>query len=94
MENILTLIGVFIAAAILIGIGAVILGSAVTDCTGITGYVVGDDDDGATPTHNQTGWAGQCFSNQEQSQSGYGLIGVVLIVLAAVIVLSVVRLLA
>ena len=41
----------------------------------------------------QTGWAAQCIRNQTQSQAGYNLLIIVLIVLAAVVVLTVVRML-
>lgn len=94
MQAILPLIGVFIAAAIMIGIGTIILGGSVTDCTSINDYVAANDDNGATADHNQTGWAAECFESQNSSQSGYGLIGITLIVLGAVIVLAVVRMLA
>jgi len=91
-----TLIGMaggFIALSIMLGIGTLILGGSVTDCTTINDYVLANDDDGATTNHNQTGWAAQCFENNNQSQSGYGLLQVSLIVLAAAIVLIVVRML-
>ena len=41
----------------------------------------------------QTGWAAQCVRNQTQSQAGYNLLIITLIVLAAVVVLTVVRML-
>ena len=160
-------VGVFIALAIMLGIGTLILGGAATDCTTILGYSIGEvssvavsvggnyssaptvafsggggalaagtvtagaisdgfevlsvavDEGGqdytsapavsfvggapvdtaavaaatvSTPT-TQTGWAGQCLSNNTQSQAGYNLLIIVLIVLAAVVVLTVVRML-
>ena len=84
---IMGLVGGFIAVAIMLGIGTLILGGAATDCTTITGY---NTTSGAT----QTGWSLQCETNNTQSQAGYGLLIVTLIVLAAVVVLSVVRMLA
>ncbi len=42
---------------------------------------------------DQTGWALQCIRNQTQSQAGYNLLIITLIVLAAVVVLTVVRML-
>ena len=82
-------VGAFIAVAIMLGIGTLILGGAATDCTGITGYV----DGGTAATTNSTGWALQCIANNDQSQAGYNLLIITLIVLAAVVVLTVVRML-
>jgi hypothetical protein len=70
----------------MLGIGTLILGGATTDCGNVIGY------DSTTPA-NSTGWALQCINNAEQSQAGYGLLMIVLIVLAAVVVLTVVRML-
>jgi hypothetical protein len=81
------LVGGFIAVAIMLGIGTLILGGAATDCTTI-------DDYNATAGATQTGWAAQCEDNNTQSQSGYALLIITLIVLAAVVVLTVVRMLA
>ena len=79
--------GGFIALSIMLGIGTLILGGAVADCTSVNDY------DSTQPTTNQTGWAAQCYSNNTQAQSGYGLLMVSLIVLAAAVVLIVVRML-
>ena len=84
---IMGLVGGFIAVAIMLGIGTLILGGAVADCTTIADF-------NATAGATQTGWALQCESNNTQSQSGYSLLIITLIVLAAVVVLSVVRMLA
>ena len=81
------LVGGFIAVAIMLGIGTLILGGAATDCTTITGF-------NTTAGATQTGWSLQCESNNTQSQSGYALLIITLIVLAAVVVLTVVRMLA
>ena len=87
MDNsILGYVGAFIAVAIMLGIGTLILGGAATDCSGITGY------DSTTPA-SSTGWAKQCLANNTQSQAGYNLLIITLIVLAAVVVLTVVRML-
>lgn len=156
----------FIAVAIMLGIGTLILGGAATDCSTITGYDVDQgvgsvtvtlggnyttvptvafsggggagatgsvwysniaggvtiasvDVDtpgsdyvtaptvsfvGGTPVNTtatataaldglQTGWALQCETNNTQSQAGYNLLIITLIVLAAVVVLAVVRML-
>lgn len=80
------MVGAFIAVAIMLGIGTLILGGATTDCSNVTGY------DSTTPA-NSEGWAAQCLSNAEQSQAGYALLMITLIVIAAVVVLSVVRML-
>lgn len=79
-------VGAFIAVAIMLGIGTLILGGAATDCTGLEGY-------NATTPASSTGWALQCLNNNEQSQAGYNLLIITLIVLAAVVVLTVVRML-
>lgn len=92
-NTIIGMAGGFIALAIMLGIGTLILGGSVSDCTTVNDYVLADDDLGVTNDHNQTGWAAQCFTAQAQSQSGYGLLMVSLIVLAAAVVLIVVRML-
>lgn len=79
-------VGAFIAVAIMLGIGTLILGGAATDCSGVDGYNI------TTPA-DSTGWAAQCIANNEQSQAGYNLLIITLIVLAAVVVLTVVRML-
>jgi hypothetical protein len=89
-------VGAFIAVAIMLGIGTLILGGAATDCTTITGWVdVTVNATGGTdpPLNEQTGWALQCETNNTQSQAGYNLLIITLIVLAAVVVLTVVRML-
>ena len=78
--------GSFIAVAIMLGVGTLILGGATTDCSNVSGY------DSTTPSAS-TGWAGQCLQNAEQAQAGYALLMITLIVIAAVVVLSVVRML-
>jgi len=79
-------VGAFIAVAIMLGIGTLILGGAATDCSGVEGY-------NTTTPADSTGWAAQCIANNEQSQAGYNLLIITLIVLAAVVVLTVVRML-
>ena len=162
-------VGAFIAVAIMLGIGTLILGGAATDCTTILDYSIGEvsaipvsaggnytttaptgitisggggalatatvqtasisggfevtgvtvseggQDYTSSPTltftgdvgevdpavasatittpTEQTGWSGQCVTNNTQSQAGYNLLIIVLIVLAAVVVLTVVRML-
>ena len=86
-NSIIGMAGSFIALSIFLGIGTLILGGSVTDCSQLAGF----DSTNEPPVH--TGWAEQCVTNSEQSQSGYGLLMVSLIVLAAAVVLIVVRLL-
>ena len=85
-NSIIGMAGGFIALSIMLGIGTLILGGSVTDCTSINDY-------NATAGATQIGWALQCENNNSQSQSGYGLLMVSLIVLAAAVVLIVVRML-
>ena len=73
-NNLMGMVGAFIAVAIMLGIGTLILGGATTDCSNVSGY-------------------NQCLSNATQSQAGYALLMITLIVIAAVVVLSVVRML-
>ena len=87
-------VGAFIAVAIMLGIGTLILGGAATDCSNVDGYTTGSLVSGATnTTADSTGWASQCLTNNTQSQAGYNLLIITLIVLAAVVVLTVVRML-
>jgi hypothetical protein len=86
-NNIMGLVAAFIGVAIIIGIGAQILGNSVSDCTTFPDYDVGQ------PSTNQTGWAGQCESINTQTQTAFALLVIVLIVIAAVIILSVVKML-
>ena len=73
-------VGAFIAVAIMLGIGTLILGGAATDCTQISGY---DSTSGATQTSMPI----------PGSIAKYSLLIITLIVLAAVVVLTVVRML-
>jgi hypothetical protein len=84
--SLMAYVGSFIAVAIMLGVGTLILGGATTDCSNVSGY------DSTTPSAS-TGWAGQCLQNAEQAQAGYALLMITLIVIAAVVVLSVVRML-
>jgi hypothetical protein len=79
-NNIMGLVGAFIGIAIMLAIGVQILGNAVQDCT-------------ALPGNATSGWQGQCETNNTQAQSAYTLLIVILVVVAAVAILSVVRML-
>lgn len=85
----MALVGAFIGIAIMLGIGIQILGNSVQDCTTLPDYVAAN----ANTAAGQTGWASQCFSNNDQTQNAYTLLVIILIVVAAVAILSVVRLL-
>jgi len=94
-SSLMGLVGGFIAVAIMLGIGTIILGGATADCSGVQGYTFGNDTQEQNPASdaNATGWAAQCVANNTQAQAGYALLIITLIVLAAVVVLSVVRML-
>ena len=82
----MALVGAFIGIAILLGIGTQILGNSVQDCTNLSDW---DTTSGAT----QTGWALQCQSNNTSTQNAYALLIIVLIVIAAVGILTVIKML-
>jgi choline-glycine betaine transporter len=84
-NNIMALVGAFIGIAILLGIGTQILGNSVQDCSNLQDY-----DPAAT---TQTGWALACENQNEQTQNAYSLLMITLIVVAAVVILTVVKLL-
>lgn len=85
----MSLVGGFIAVAIMLGIGTLILGGATTNCSTVADFNITL---GAGNQASDT-WAGQCEANNTQSRAGYGLLIITLIVLAAVVVLTVVRML-
>ena len=82
----MALVGAFVGIAILLGISVQILGNSVTDCTGLPGY------DSSTPA-DSTGWAEQCLDNNTQTQNAFALLVIVLNVVAAVVILTVVKML-
>ena len=84
----MSLVGAFIAIAILLGVGTQILGNSVQDCTNLNDYVVAD---GATQADGT--WAAQCQANNAQTQNAYSLLLVVLVVVADVVILTVIKLL-
>ena len=120
--SIIAMSGGFIALAIMLSIGTLILGGAVTDCSGLQGspqanaaagvdgivstdvpqdanvkanYKTAGNEKGTNQAFGTTSsWAYQCAVSAEQARAGYGLLMVTLIVLAAAVVLLVVRLLA
>ena len=86
-NNIMSLVAAFIGVAIIIGIGAQILGNSVSDCSAFPDF------NSSLSTSEQTGWAGQCEAINTQTQTAFALLVIVLIVIAAVIILSVVKML-
>ena len=108
-STIMGLVGAFIAIAIMLSIGIQILGNVQngTPCTTLpgfntTGLVSGSGPFGYYPASSGTypandfkysGWSLQCLTNGTSQQSAYTLLGVILIVVAAVAILFVVRLL-
>lgn len=95
-NNIMGLVGAFIGIAIMLGIGVQILGNSVQDCTTLPDWNATEphnNQTGVTLENQQTGWAGQCVTNNEQTQNAYTLLVIILIVVAAVAILSVVRML-
>jgi hypothetical protein len=85
-NNIMALVGAFVGIAILLGISVNILGNTVSDCSTLPGYSTA-----SPPTH--TGWALACEDQNTQTQSAFALLAIVLIVVAAVVILTVVKLL-
>ena len=92
-NNIMGLVGAFIGIAIMLGIGIQILGNSVQDCTTLPDYNATGDEANGTGTANQIGWALECENTNAQTQNAYTLLVIILIVVAAVAILSVVRML-
>ena len=95
-NQVTVMIGAFIAVAILLSVGVVILGNSTNNCSSLSGY------NATTPSANetrythsttatQTGWAAQCQTIGTQTINAYQLLGVVLIVIAAVVILTVIK---
>ena len=94
------LVGAFIAIAIMLSIGVQILGNVQTgtNCNSLPGFNSTGTTNPTTWTLTNTngqhsGWSLQCLNQNNSSQSAYTLLGVILIVIAAVAILFVVRLL-
>jgi len=77
MEQLMSVVGGFIALAIMLTIGTVIMGSVTLDCADIS----------------QANWSQQCTESRDQAIGGYGLLIITLIIIAAVAILAVVRML-
>ena len=100
-STITVLAGSFIGFAIMIAIGVQILGGVQTstNCNSLIGGThVSNGTSGVkvtvnnSPT-NSTGWALSCFNTNSSVQNGYSLLTVAIIVIAAVIIMFVVKLL-
>ena len=80
----------FIVVAIILFVGVTILGNVNSgfDCRQLSGYVNATTDAASYPSGT---WAGTCHQLGEQTQTSYGLVVISLIIIAAVIILYVVR---
>ena len=88
---VIPLIITFVVVAIILFVGVTILGNVNSgfDCKLLTGYDKDGSNDAAKyPTGT---WSGTCFQIGVQSQSAYNLLVVSLIIIAAVVILYVVR---
>ena len=94
VTQLMPLIGGFIGLVIILGVGTLILGNSTMNCTGLSGYNTLNSTGGTTPPLTvSTGWADACLDTNTNAQSAYALLLVAVIVFAAVIILSIVRLL-
>lgn len=83
-NQVTVMVGAFIAVAIMLSVGVVILGNATNNCTGLTGY-------NSTTPASSTSWGLTCYNVGVQTINAYQLLGVVLIVIAAVVILTVIK---
>jgi len=83
MEKLIPVVSGFVAIAIMLSIGTIILGSTSFDCSGLTNQSATGGPD----------WHKECEEAGTQAISGYGLLIIVLIIIAAVAILAVVRML-
>ena len=103
-QTIIGMVGSFVALAIMLSLGTIILGGAVADCSDLPGAPIGtgaslannpDVYTAATTASTTAGvedsWGHQCAKNSANSQSSYSLLMIALIIMAAAIVLLVVR---
>lgn len=91
-SSITVLAGAFIGFAIMIAIGVQILGGVQTstDCSTLPG---GGTVKGHTTATNATGWSLSCFNTNTSIQNSYSLLTVAIVVIAAVIIMFVVKML-
>ena len=112
-QSLIGMAAAFIGLAIMLGLGTIILGGAITDCSPLDGSPQSRDaaatknandptsyksppgaTAGADTFGDKNSWSYQCAVNSSQSQSAYGLPMVTLVIMAAAVVLLVVRMLA
>ena len=103
--SLMPLIGGFIGLIIILGVGTLILGNSTMNCTTLPGYnaTVPSANETARPSPGETphsatigfnsGWPEACLDTNDNAISGYALLVIAVIVFAAVIILSIVRLL-
>jgi|GEM_PF-5733229 len=103
--SLMPLVGGFIALIIILGIGTIILGGSTMTCTNIAGYnsTIPSAAEFASPRANQgphsatvghnEAWPEACLDTNDNAVNGYSLLVISVIVFAAVIILSIVRLL-
>ena len=94
MNAIMPLVTTFIAVSIILGIGVIILAgtSSSINCDQVPN-ADGSKTDKGTAGADNTGWRATCDQIATQSQSGYALLIVTLIIIAAITILIVVRML-
>ena len=93
---VMALVSTFIGVAILLAIGIQVLGNVQnsTQCATLPGGPgTGPLGKWVATASNSTGWALSCVNANTSIQSGYSLLLVIVVVIAAVAILSVVRLL-
>ena len=90
---VMALVSTFIGVAILLSIGIQVLGNvqSSTNCSQLPGGNAAGHN--TITTANATGWALSCLNANTSIQNGYALLLVIVVVIAAVAILSVVRLL-
>ena len=84
--SLMSLIAIFIGLAVFLSIGIMVLDGSVGDCSNLEGY------DSSNPSAS-TGWAGSCEENNSSINSSWTLISIVLIIVAANVILAVVKML-
>ena len=82
----MAVLAMFIGIAVFLSVGIMILDGSLSDCSNLEGY------NASTPA-SSTDWAKSCLDNNSGIQNSWILISVILIVVAAVIVLTIVRML-
>ena len=90
-QSVVGLVVTFILVAVVLLIGTSIMGATSSgfDCKTLSGYNSGGSNDAAK--YPSGTWAGTCFQLQQQTNSAYSILTVVLIVTAAAGVLFVIR---